>query len=305
MYQYNVHAALDPIDEKSEERPAVLLLLTSDELSRTAAQGEPDRLACHTPLARDARICKVEVRRGYLNGTIVTPRQTKGGEPIAFGYLLARDLVVLCDDTGTARSMIQRLRKENPRREYTVGSFFCAFLELLMDKDLRHLETLEDQLSRMEDQVLDGQLEDFNAGMIALRKEISRWMKYYTQMDDLVCELQENENGAFAEQELQMFHIVEKRIGRLLGEAKALREYGLQVREMFQAEIDILQNRIMKILTIVTTIFLPLSLVAGWYGMNFSGMRELTWKYGYPAVIAFSALIVLLCLYVMKKKKFW
>ena len=61
----------------------------------------------------------------------------------------------------------------------------------------------------------------------------------------------------------------------------------------------------MKILTIVTTIFLPLSLVAGWYGMNFVGMPELTWKYGYPAVIAVSAAIVLLSLWIMKKKKFW
>ena len=99
--------------------------------------------------------------------------------------------------------------------------------------------------------------------------------------------------------------MLEKRLGRLRNEAQLLREYCLQVRELFQAEIDILQNRIMKILTIVTTIFLPLSLLAGWYGMNFTGMPELTWKYGYPAVIAVSILVVAVCLWIMKKKKFW
>ena len=61
----------------------------------------------------------------------------------------------------------------------------------------------------------------------------------------------------------------------------------------------------MKILTIVTTVFLPLSLVVGWYGMNFINMPELTWKYGYPAIIVISVLIVALCLWIMKKKKFW
>ena len=61
----------------------------------------------------------------------------------------------------------------------------------------------------------------------------------------------------------------------------------------------------MKILTIVTTIFLPLTLVAGWYGMNFSNMPELSWKYGYPAVIVISLVIVMICLWIMKKKKFW
>ena len=104
---------------------------------------------------------------------------------------------------------------------------------------------------------------------------------------------------------MRQFNMVEKRIARLKNEAQILREYGLQIRELFQAEIDIRQNRIMKILTIVTTIFLPLTLVAGWYGMNFSNMPELSWKYGYPAVIVISLVIVMICLWIMKKKKFW
>lgn len=144
--------------------------------------------------------------------------------------------------------------------------------------------------------------------MTALRKEIAGWIRYYTQLDDMVCEFQENENGYFSDSELRMFHMAEKRIGRLNSEAQTLREYGHQLRELFQAEIDIRQNRIMKILTVVTTILLPLSLVAGWYGMNFVNFvnpPELAWKYGYPAVIAVSVLIVSACLWVMKKKKFW
>ena len=84
-----------------------------------------------------------------------------------------------------------------------------------------------------------------------------------------------------------------------------LREYGVQIQELFQAEIDIRQNRIMKILTIVTTLFLPLTLVTGWYGMNFTYMPELTWKYGYLAVTIMSVAVVLVCIWIMKKKKFW
>ena len=47
-----------------------------------------------------------------------------------------------------------------------------------------------------------------------------------------------------------------------------LKEYSMQLREMHQAQVDMRQNEIMKFLTIVTTIFMPLSLIAGWYGMN-------------------------------------
>ena len=254
---------------------------------------------------RDARVCKAETHRGYLCGTIVTPRRTKERDSIAFGYLLTPDRVILCDDTGAAHTMIQRVSRENPKMEKGVGSFFYEFLELLIAKDMHHLQELEGRLDQLEDQVLAGQLENFNPQMTAIRKEIAGWIRYYTQMDDMVCEFQENENEYFNENELRLFHMVEKRLGRLKDEAQTLREYGLQVRELFQAEIDIRQNRIMKILTIVTTIFLPLSLVAGWYGMNFADMLELTWKYGYPAVIGASILVVLACLWIMKKKRFW
>ena len=61
----------------------------------------------------------------------------------------------------------------------------------------------------------------------------------------------------------------------------------------------------MQILTIVTTIFLPLTLLVGWYGMNISGMPELHWKYGYTAIILVSVAVVVLRLWVCKKKKFW
>jgi len=141
--------------------------------------------------------------------------------------------------------------------------------------------------------------------MTQLRKETMAYFRYYSQLDDVACELHENENGFFDESEQRHFRLFEERVIRLRDEAQLLREYCTQLQTMFQAEIDIRQNRIMKILTIVTTVFLPLSLLVGWYGMNFEGMPELTWKYGYPVVIAASIAVVIVSLVVCKKKKFW
>ena len=185
------------------------------------------------------------------------------------------------------------------------GRFFCEFLEQLLARELHHLEELEDRLSQLEDGVLAGEMEGFNAALSPLRKQALGRLRFYNQLDGVACELESNEMGFFTPEEQRGFHMLEKRLARLRDEAQLLREYCLQVRELFQAELDIRQNRIMKILTIVTTVFLPLSLVAGWYGMNFTGMPELRWAYGYPAVIAASVVIVLLSLWVMKKKKFW
>ena len=122
---------------------------------------------------------------------------------------------------------------------------------------------------------------------------------------DVACELRENENGYFSDEECGLFRLFEERVIRLREESQLLREYCTQIQSLFQSEIDIRQNRIMQILTIVTTIFLPLTLLVGWYGMNFSGMPELHWKYGYPAIILVSVAVVVLSLWVCKKKKFW
>lgn len=59
----------------------------------------------------------------------------------------------------------------------------------------------------------------------------------------------------------------------------------------------------MTLLTVVTTIFMPLTLIAGWYGMNFKYMPEFEWRLGYPVVILVSILIVIFCLILFKKKK--
>ena len=77
----------------------------------------------------------------------------------------------------------------------------------------------------------------------------------------------------------------------------------MQIRELYQSQIDIQQNKVMSILTVVTTIFLPLTLIAGWYGMNFPNMPEFQWKYAYPVVIAVSVFIILLEIFFFKKKK--
>ena len=68
-----------------------------------------------------------------------------------------------------------------------------GFLELLIAKDMHHLQELEEKLSELEEEVLEGVLDNFNYQMTALRKELTSWSRYYTQLEDMVCEFEENE----------------------------------------------------------------------------------------------------------------
>lgn len=79
----------------------------------------------------------------------------------------------------------------------------------------------------------------------------------------------------------------------------------MEIWEIYQSQISIRQNDIMKILTIVTTIFLPLSLLAGWYGMNFEYMPELHWRYGYVGVLVAAVLIVIFSMILFRRKRYW
>ena len=112
------------------------------------------------------------------------------------------------------------------------------------------------------------------------------------------------EQGVLADDTDKFIHKMSaiRRVGTLRSETQMLREYATQISGEYQAQVDILQNRVMKLLTIVTTIFLPLSLIVGWYGMNFD-MPELSWEYGYPVIIVVAVAVVVLLVRYFRRKK--
>lgn len=305
MKQYVIGQTLTPCEQiPSSDTPSVLLM-TSEELSHKPELSGLERTLHHTPPARDARICKAEARSDCISGTLVLPMSGKDGGKLACGYLITEKRVVFVNDDGEILSQIKHIIKEKRRTDESVGRFLYEFFENLIAKDLHRLQEIENLAQQLEDKVLANKLEEINAPMAALRKKTMAWLRYYSQLDDVAYKLCENENGFFSKDEQRLLRMFEERVIRLREQSQFLREYCTQIQSLFQAEVDIRQNRIMQILTIVTTVFLPLSLLVGWYGMNFTGMPELHWRYGYPLIIAISVIIVAISLFVCKKKKFW
>ena len=71
---------------------------------------------------------------------------------------------------------------------------------------------------------------------------------------------------------------------------------------MYQTQLNIQQSKSMNIIAIVSVIFLPLTLLVGWYGMNFDHMPELHWKWGYAFIIVLSLVIVIVEILFFKRK---
>lgn len=252
------------------------------------------------------RFCKVEKIQGSYVGSLYIPSRAKNRSHTGFYFRIEKDKIIFVDDSGKVLEWLKEMLKAGDEKQPELGIFFADFLEYLIKDDVIFITKLEHSLEELEDMVLEkGSDIPFNHEISGYRRKVSLFSHYYLQLADLSSILCEDDNHVFKEKEKRSFSLLTERVNRLHDETLMLRDYCVQIREVYQSLIDERQNEIMKLLTIVTTIVLPLSLVAGWYGMNFTNMPELTWQYGYGFIILLSIIITVLNILYFKKKKFW
>lgn len=164
------------------------------------------------------------------------------------------------------------------------------------------LEKLENRVAALDDSVSNKVNAEQKNSISELRYEILRDKKYYAQLEFVFDEICDNDNGLLSRDCLKYFEILHNRSLRIVSKLTDLREYITQVKESYFEQISIEQNNLMKAFTMVTSFFLPLTLIAGWYGMNVK-MPEFGWKYGYLFVIVLSVVVCIIWLIRFKKKK--
>ena len=249
-------------------------------------------------------LTKAEVNYDSLTGTFAIPdRKDPSADDRKFAFVLDEKGVVFIDDGNTALDIIKAVQRTKKWKMPSLERFLYDFLDQIVIGDLRLMENYENELDSMEQQIIDGD-ENLPSGRLnTIRSDIRYLRIHYEQLMDLAAEFEENENGFFKFENLRYFRLFIDRAERLHEESMSLRDYTMQLRDLYKAHLDIKQNRIMTVLTVVTTIFMPLTLIVGWYGMNFKYMPELNYEWSYPVVIVLSVLIVVLSLIFFKRKK--
>ena len=287
-----------------QTRRKYVAVLTTPEWKR-----ERDRFDMGIELEPDAENIhnsKAEVNYDSLTGTFQIPdREQMKERSFRFAFALDEKGIVFIDDSGKAEQMIGEIRRTKRWREPSLERFLYDFLEQIVDLDLPIMERYEAELDRIEDELLrdPGEGEASLIRVNEIRSDVRDLLVHYEQIIDMTQELEENENGFFSEENLRYMHLFMSRMARRHDSAVSLRDHTMQIRDLYHAQLGARQNRIMTLLTVVTTIFMPLTLIVGWYGMNFRYMPELEWRLGYPVVIGVSLLIVVFCLILFKKKK--
>ena len=256
------------------------------------------------PDLADIFLTKAEVNYDSLTGTFSIPdRKNPSGDDLKFAFVMDEKGIVFIDNSGAALDIIQGVQRTKKWKMPSLERFLYDFLDQIVKDDLRLMEKYEDELDHMEQAIIDGD-ENLPSGRLNdIRNDIRYLRIHYEQLMDLAAEFEENENGFFKLENLRYFRLFINRADRLHEATMSLRDYTMQLRDLYKAQLDLKQNRIMTVLTVVTTIFMPLTLIVGWYGMNFVYMPELKWEGSYPVVIAVSILIVVLSLIFFKRKK--
>ena len=247
---------------------------------------------------------KAEVNYDSLTGTFSLPDRDDISKPnINFAFALDEKGIVFIDDNGFVNNAISRIISTKRWAVPSLERFIFDFLEQIVTRDQVVLGGFDKELDSIESEILSSSEDDPSLRVSRIRSDLRDLRIHYEQLLDLGQELEENENNFFTKENTRYFRLFTQRVSRLHDIATSLRDYSIQIRELYQSQLDKKQNRIMTLLTVITSIFMPLTLIAGWYGMNFKHMPELEHEAAYPIVIIVSIVIVIACLIFFKKKK--
>lgn len=251
----------------------------------------------------DIHTTMAEVNYDSITGSFVIP--CINNENIVykkFAFVIDEKGIVFIDKNDSVKDIINRIFLTRKWRMPSLERFIYDFLEEIISSDLTLLENYEKQLAET-DKAINGKEEIDLESVNTIRDHLRVLRTHYDRLIDLAQELEENENEFFKEDNVRYFSLFSKRAARLFDMSTALVDYTTQIRDDYEANLTDKQNHIMTILTVVTTIFSPLTLITGWYGMNFKYMPELNSEYAYPAVFVISLLIAIASLLYFKHKK--
>ncbi len=247
---------------------------------------------------------KATVNMTTLTGTFYVPRRKlRDKPPHRSAFALTERGIIFIENGEFAGSLVRKISETRKWKYPSLERFLYDFMELLIDRDLRFFVEAEQELRELEEEILAQTLDEYPQRLSEIRSFLMELRIHYEQLQDFGHELEENENGFFKEKNLRYFRLFTDRIDRLLDHVRTLWDYTVQLQELFSTQTDIKMNRIMTVLTVITAIFMPLTLIVGWYGMNFVFMPELQWRYGYLGVIILCIVIVVVGILWFRKRK--
>ena len=306
MKCYQIKEKMEPVTPKNFQNLPYQYVITMKSAEWNRKKAVFDIGMDLDPDLQDTGSTRAEVNYDSLTGGFNIPaRENVPGDNHVFAFSLDEKGVIFIDDEGFCNAVIRKIANTKRLVNPCLERFLYDFLEQIICDDRKMLESYDHTLDELEDRILDGNTEGVLEQIAEIRNDLRDLKIHYTQLIDVCQEFEENENHFFKDENERYFHLVAQRIERLLEMLLTLVDFTIQLRDFCQSKIDEKQNRNLAFLTIISSIFMPLTLIAGWYGMNFKYMPELDKVWAYPLVFVVSVMIVVVCIVFFKKNKWF
>lgn len=282
-----VEGALDPCSE-----PGVLIeVLPADDASVADVGHEVQEVLHQLP---HAAIPFVERMPEGAVGVIAAPGEDPQAQPIErLAFLLERDRIRFIGAPEACCRALEALERDRACVQSAAGAL-CALMRYAVREHPAALSKVRSDLEGVEERLLAGYGRVDRRRMMADMRRMLGLDTLYQGMSDIAGELAEDGEGLVPDGDRLRFRSLGRQLDRLAARLESLRDYSLQLNSLYQEGIDIRQNTVMQWLTVIATIFMPLTFITSWYGMNFPNMVLPHAEWGYALVIAACLLIAAL-----------
>lgn len=218
------------------------------------------------------------------------------------GFYIEKNRLIIVDlydrDMSTSRAFKKMINKRFSSR--SPGRALKHFISFLVASHTKVFDQIKNSTSKIEDSINKNKISNDKLGAISTNrhKALNLYTSYERILDTIEVLV---ENEIFDETDIKHLKSLAYRIERYSSNISYLSDYISNVKDSYDSKMDLSMNSTMKFLTIVTTIFTPITVLTGWYGMNFENMPELSWEFGYLYIIGLSLLSLFVCYKLFKK----
>jgi magnesium transporter len=206
------------------------------------------------------------------------------------------------------RRSIEEVRERCRKRPDLLGRGSDFLLHDLLDAVVEHyqpaLEQIESEIDRVEERIFSDPSQETLNDILALKRDVLRLRRIIGPQKEAVNRLTRREFRLVSDAAIPYFRDVYDHLFRMQDLTEQYRDLITGAMEAYLSMVSNRLNTVMKALTAVSTVILPMSLIAGIYGMNFKRMPELEWPWGYPLALGLMAAVGL-GLFAFFKTKRW
>ena len=203
-------------------------------------------------------------------------------------------------------SIRERIRKKKGRLHKTGPDFLCySIIDYIIDNYFTVLEKIGDRIDLLEEEVLGDAEEDTIHKLHALKRDTLAIRKSLWPIRDILGYMLKPDTAIITDSTRLFLRDAYDHTVEAIETVEAYRDFISGLLDINLSRMSNRMNEVMKVLTLISTIFIPLTFIAGVYGMNFKMMPELEWRFGYYTIIAIMFSVAVVMLVYFKKKKWF